>query len=101
VDLGQQRAYGLKTEDDMVYLALTPQGLRDILDASEAAKTPIWCSADALSEAEFEKLERGKITRFTCSFADADTATIQDALATIEEHHPGERVWIESAVFGV
>lgn len=84
----------------MVFLALTPQGLRDILDASEAEKTPIWCSADALSEAEFEKLERGNITRFTYSFADADKATIQDALATIEEHHPGERVWIESAAFG-
>lgn len=47
----------------MVYLALTPQGLRDVLVASEAAKTPIWCSADALSEEEFEKLERGNITR--------------------------------------
>jgi hypothetical protein len=99
--LGQTRFYGLKTEDDMVYLALTSQGLRDILDASEAATMPIWCSADALSEAEFEKLERGNITRFTYSFADADMATIQDALATIEEHHPGERVWIESCVFGV
>jgi hypothetical protein len=84
----------------MVYLALTPQGLRDILNASGAAKTAVWCSADALSEAEFEKLERGNITRFTHSFVNADTATIQDALATIEEHHPGERVWIESAVFG-
>ena len=84
----------------MVYLALTPQGLRDILDASEATKAPIWCSADALSEAEFEKLERDNITRFTYSFAHADNTTIQEALATIEEHHPGERVWIESAVFG-
>jgi len=84
----------------MVYLALTPQGLREILDASEAEKTPIWCSADALSEAEFEKLERDNVTRFTYSFADADKATIQGALATIEEHHPGERIWIESAVFG-
>lgn len=84
----------------MVYLALTPQGLREILDALEATKTPIWCSADALSEAEFEKLERGNITRFNYSFADADKATIQNALATIEEHHPGERVWIESTVFG-
>jgi hypothetical protein len=82
----------------MVYFALTPQGLREILDASEAAKTPIWCSADALSEAEFDKLERGNITRFNYSFADADQATIQGALATIEEHHPGERVWIESGV---
>ena len=83
----------------MVYLALTPQGLREILDASDAVKTPVWCSADALSEAEFEKLERGNVTRFTFSFADTDKATIQDALATIEEHHPGERVWIESIVF--
>lgn len=85
----------------MVYLALTPQGLREILDASEVVKTPVWCSADALSEAEFEKLERGNVTRFTHSFANADKATIQDALATIEEHHPGERVWIESAVFKI
>ncbi len=84
----------------MVYLALTRQGLREILDASTAAETPVWCSADALSEAEFEKLERGNVARFTYSFADADKATIQDALATIEEHHPGERVWIESVVFG-
>lgn len=83
----------------MVYLALTPQGLREILGASEAAKTPVWCSADALSEAEFEKLERGNVTRFTYSFADADKTTISGALATIEEHHPGELVWIESTMF--
>jgi len=84
----------------MVYLALTPQGLRDILDASDAAKTPIWCSDDAISEAEFEKLKRGNMSRFTHSFVNADAATIQDALATIEDHHPGERVWIENAMFG-
>lgn len=83
----------------MVYLALTPQGLREILSTPEAAKTPVWCSADALSEAEFEKVGRGNITRFTYSLADADLATIQDALATIEDPHPGERVWIESTVF--
>lgn len=95
---GELHFFRLKTEDHMVYLALTPQGLQDILNASEAAKCPVWCGADALSEAEFEKLERSNITRFTYSFADADAATIQDALATIEEHHPGKRVWIESTV---
>jgi hypothetical protein len=83
----------------MVYLALTPEGLREILNASNAETIPVWCSADALSEAEFEQLERGNVTRFSYSFADVDKATIQDALATIEEHHPGKRVWIESAVF--
>lgn len=87
----------------MVYLALTPQGLQEILDALDAldaANTPVWCGADAVPEAEFDKLERGNITRFNYSFAGADMATMQGALATIEEHHPGERVWIESAVFG-
>ena len=98
--LWQLYFYGPKTEDDMVYLALTPRGLREILDSSEATKTPVWCSADALSEAEFEKLERGNVTRFTYSLTDADQTTIHGALATIEEHHPGERVWIESSVFG-
>lgn len=83
----------------MVYLTLTPQGLRNILDASDAAQTPIWCSADALSKADFEERKRGNISRFSYSLTNADTATIQDALATIEEHHPGERIWIESAVF--
>lgn len=83
----------------MVYLALTEQGLREILDASAAANTQVWCGADVLSEAEFKKLERGNVTRFTFSFPKGDTATIQHALATIQEHHPGESVWIESAVF--
>jgi hypothetical protein len=97
--LWQLRHYGFKTEDDMVYLALTQQGLREILDVSKAAKIPIWCGADALSEAEFQKLGHGNVTRFTYSFANADKATIRHALATIEEHHPGERVWVESVVF--
>ncbi|WP_156116553.1 hypothetical protein [Massilia sp. 9096] len=80
----------------MVYLALTPEGLKEILDASKAGKDPVWRSADALSKADFEKLERGNVTRFTYSLANVDKATIEGALATIEEHHPGERVWIES-----
>lgn len=84
----------------MVYLALTPQGLQEILDTPEAAELPVWCGANALSEAEFAKLERTNVTRFTYSFAHADQATIQRALSTIEEHRPGERIWVESVVFG-
>jgi len=50
---------------------------------------PVWCGANALSEAEFTKLEHSNVTRFTYTFANADKATIQSALSTIEEHHPG------------
>lgn len=83
----------------MVYLALTPQGLQEILNTPEGAKVPVWCGANALSEAEFAKLERSNVTRFTYSLANAGKATIQSALSTIEDHHPGERIWVESVVF--
>lgn len=83
----------------MVYLALTPQGLQEILDTPETAEAPVWCGANTLSEAEFAKLERSNVTRFTYSLANAENATIQRALWTIEDHHPGERIWIESVVF--
>ncbi|MGJ9420704.1 hypothetical protein ACHAC9_23575 [Massilia sp. CMS3.1] len=83
----------------MVYLALTPQGLQEILDTPEAVQMPVWCGANALSEADFAKLERSNITRFIYSFENADKATIQRALSTIEDHHPGERIWVESVVF--
>jgi len=83
----------------MVYLALTPQGLQEILDNPEAAEAHIWCGANALSEAEFAKLERSNVARFTYSLANAEKATIQRALWTIEEHHAGERIWVESVVF--
>lgn len=83
----------------MVYLALTPQGLQEILDTPEAVEMPVWCGANALSEADFAKLERTNVTRFIYSFENADKATIQSALSTIEDHHPGERIWVESVVF--
>jgi hypothetical protein len=83
----------------MVYLALTARGLQDILDAPEASNIAIWCSADALSHAEFEKLKPGTVTRFNYSFMDASIATLETALSTIEDHHPGERVWVESILF--
>ncbi len=83
----------------MVYFALTPQGLKEILATPEAAKVPVWCGANALSEADFAKLERSNVTRFTYSLANADKATIRRALSTIEEHHPGEHIWVESVAF--
>lgn len=78
----------------MVYLALTPQGLQEILDTAELAEVAVWCSADAISGDAFENLDRGNITRFLHPLADA--ATVRNALWTIADHHPGERIWIES-----
>lgn len=79
----------------MVYLAFTRQGLQEILAAPEAAGIDIWCSADAISQEEFNQLNRVNVTRFIYSLKNADEATMKDALSTIEEHHPGERLWVE------
>lgn len=83
----------------MVYLVFTPQGLQEVLASPEAAYADIWCSADAISQDEFDQLNRINVTRFIYSLKDADEATMKDCLSTIEEHHPGERLWIESIVF--
>lgn len=82
-------------EDYMVYLAFTRQGLQEILDAPEAAGTDVWCSADAISQEEFNQLNRINVTRFIYPLKNADDAAMKYALSTIEEHHPGERLWVE------
>jgi len=83
----------------MVYLVFTPQGLQEVLASPEAAYTDIWCSADAISQDEFDQLSSINVTRFIYPLKDADEAKMRDALPTIEEHHPGERLWVESIVF--
>jgi len=79
----------------MIYLAMTSQGLHEILDIAKDKRLHVWCGADALSEAEFEQLPFDRLTRFDYTLADADTLTLEDALSTIKEHHPGQRIWIE------
>lgn len=79
----------------MVYLAFTRQGLQEILAGPEAARIDVWCSADAISQEEFDQLNLVNVTRFIYSLQNADEATMKDALSTIEEHHPGELLWVE------
>lgn len=85
----------------MVYLAMTPQGLQDILalllDRGDG-DADVWCGADAISEAGFNKLDYPGlfISRFDYPLAGADSDTMADALGTIREHHPGKRIWVES-----
>ncbi len=82
----------------MVFLALSPAGLAEAL-ALSGGVSPVWCCATALSEQQFAAMHLPNLTRFAYSLApSADTSSrIADALATIEEHHPGERIWFEHA----
>ncbi len=78
----------------MVFLAITPEGLAESMRIA-AGQEPVWCSADAISEAEFDALKGTNVTRFTYSLGGAGQDDIAEAVATIEEHHPGQHVWVE------
>jgi len=78
----------------MVFLAITPAGLADAL---RAAKTDdaVWCGSDAITEAEYAALKQPNLSRFIYELGDRDL--IADAIGTIEEHHPGQSIWVEAA----
>jgi len=81
----------------MVYLAITPQGLKHALFAVEQYAASIWCGSDAISEPDFEKLECSSLTRFSYPLGGESPEVLAGAVETIEEHHPGESIWIEHA----
>jgi hypothetical protein len=81
----------------MVYLAITSQGPKHALDAVEKRAAPIWCGSDAISESDFENSESTSLTRFSCPLGGESLAVLAGAVETIEEHHPGETIWIEHA----
>ena len=79
----------------MVLLALTPFGLKEALQFAGEC-TPVWCGADAISEEEFHQHEHKNLTRFSYTLADASQEELENAISTITEHHPNQRVWVEA-----
>jgi hypothetical protein len=77
----------------MVFLALTPGGLVEAL--ALASGSPVWCCASAITEAEFAARRSPNLTRFAY-FVSSSSSCIAEAVVTINEHHPNERVWVES-----
>lgn len=71
----------------MVYLAITADGLRDVMMLAEKIEAAVWCGADAISQDGFDHPEYRTISRFGYPLAGAGEETMADALATIREHH--------------
>lgn len=80
----------------MVFLAVTPNGLKEALREAASSNSTVWCSADAISEADFDALEVPSLTRLDYLLEGRDPLVLADALATIDQHHPGEVVWLEA-----
>jgi hypothetical protein len=77
----------------MVFLAITPTGLANALRAANADDA-IWCGSDAITEADYARSKHPNLSRFIYELGDRQL--IADAVGTIEEHHPGQTIWIEA-----
>jgi hypothetical protein len=81
----------------MVIFILTKDGFNDVGRFVEENKHPIWVSHGVLSTAEIEDLRTTgvNLTEFTYRISLNDQKAINEAINTISEHHPGERIWVE------
>lgn len=79
---------------EAIYLAITKDGLEKALQVGIETGATVWCSADTMSEAEFESHAGSALSRFTYPIDDEDD--LAGALDTIREHHPGAVIWVEA-----
>jgi hypothetical protein len=82
----------------MVLFILTRQGFEDV--QSLVATSAVWVNCGVLSDAEISDL-RSKgvdLTCFTRPLAELYGDATQSAIHTIAEHHPGQRIWVETHV---
>ena len=86
----------------MVFLALTPNGLVEALQVAGGPQ-PVWCCATAITEEQFAaRAVQPNLTRFNYAIApNSSNSQLERALLTIEEHHPGQRIWVEQVVANV
>jgi hypothetical protein len=77
----------------MVFLAITSTGLADAFRAA-SAEDAVWCGSDAIAEADPLSAFPPSLSRFI--YALGDRVLIADALRTVEEHHPGQTIWVEA-----
>ena len=78
----------------MIYLAITAEGVQWAIQAA-TSQDAVWCGCDAISDEEYAAINGVSLSRFV--YALGDHSSIVDALATIEEHHPGQPIWVEAA----
>ena len=81
----------------MVYLPLEPVAAAEAIQLSRKTGYAVWVGSDAITEEQHRQLTRDgiSITRFVYPLATATNEDVAGALSTIEEHHPGEVVWVQ------
>jgi hypothetical protein len=83
---------------EMIYLAITPQGLEEALHTAAEMGAAVWCGSDAMSEEEFDTFVGADVTRFNYPLNDASPDVLVGAIETVREHHPNDTIWVEAKV---
>jgi hypothetical protein len=76
----------------MVFLAITPAGLADALRSAKPDDA-VWCGSDSITDPEYTALKVSNLSRFIYELG--DRRLLSDAISTIQEHHPGQTIWVE------
>ncbi len=81
----------------MIIFILTSAGYKDAELSIKLPSSITWINDGILSTAELENLRSSgvEITNFTYRIDSRNGKVIDEALNTIMEHHPGEKIWIE------
>jgi hypothetical protein len=81
----------------LVFFSLTKQGLDEILDTAFSREAALWVNHGLLQAPDLERLRADgfDLTNFTRWVDPADQAEIESAVETINEHHPGQVLYIE------
>ena len=81
----------------MVYLALDRTSALEAIALAASGGHAVWVGADAISKEEHRRFsaEGVNLTRFRYALAGASRSVVEEALVTMEEHHPGQTIWVQ------
>ncbi|WP_428241541.1 hypothetical protein [Gynuella sp.] len=81
----------------MIIFAVTKNGFLELETVIKSGLYPVWVGANVLSEEELSNYREMDIdiTNFSYEIDPSNDEELDDALITVAEHHPGERVWLE------
>lgn len=84
----------------MVIFITSKKGFTEIKETIISKKWPVWIGQSILSETQIKKIrDQGvSLTVFNSDFSDSDSEEIENALYTIQEHHPDESILVERKI---
>ena len=83
----------------MATLVLTRGGFDDLVKAMGHVPSQLWVNSGVLTDRELSELRAAghDVTNFTRHIAPSDRVAVENAIDTVREHHPSQRLWVEYA----